>query len=163
MLICKTKQRGFRVKKYKHGLYKFNNFFSSPSLSHNNNFTIAKSEHGLLPGSELEMSKNWNSSSGRFLANSVLAPHNRKQLYIGLVVGKVLRLLVAFIDTFLHNFDIYIDGTYISYKGEVPSREKPTRNTTYTTVVRAPTMADFVVEKYNGGVEKTISIYQNIS
>ena len=27
-------------------------------------------------------------------------------------LGKVLRLLVAFIDTFLHNFDIYIDGTY---------------------------------------------------
>ena len=46
---------------------------------------------------------------------------------------------------------------YISHKGEDPSREKPTRNTPYTTVVRAPTMADFVVEKYDGGVEKTIS------
>ena len=68
MLICKTKQRGFRVKQYKHGLYKFNNFFGSPSRSHNNNFNKAKSEHGLLPGPELEMSKNWNSSSGRFLA-----------------------------------------------------------------------------------------------
>ena len=74
----------------------------------------------------------------------------------------VLRLLVAFIDTFLHNFDIYIDGTF-SHKGEDPSREKTTRNTPYRTVVRAPTMADFVVEKYDGGVEKTISIYQNIS
>ena len=69
MLICKTKQRGFRVKQYKHGLYKFNNFFGSPSRSHNNNFNKAKSEHGLLPGPELEMSKNWNSSSGRFLAS----------------------------------------------------------------------------------------------
>ena len=66
--MCKTKQRGFRVKQFKHGLYKFNNFFGSPSLSHKNNFNKAKSEHGLLPGPELEMSKNWNSSSGRFLA-----------------------------------------------------------------------------------------------
>ena len=28
------------------------------------------------------------------------------------VVDKVFRLLVALISTFIHNFDIYIDGTY---------------------------------------------------
>ena len=32
-------------------------------------------------------------------------------------VGKVLRLLVALIDTFLRNFDIYIDGIYIGGGG----------------------------------------------
>ena len=45
------------MKKYKHGLYKFNNFFGSSSLGHNNKFNKAKSEHWLLPGPELEMSK----------------------------------------------------------------------------------------------------------
>ena len=80
-------------------------------------------------------------------------------------VGKVCRWqsflpLVALISAFINNFDIYIDRTYdIGHKGEDPSGEKPTRNTPYTTVVRAPTMADFVVEKYDGGVQKTIAIY----
>ena len=49
-------------------LYKFNNFLGSPSLSHDNKITIAKSQHGLLPGPELKLSKKWNSSSDRFLA-----------------------------------------------------------------------------------------------
>ena len=38
-LICKSIQRGYSVEKYKDGLYKFNNFLGSPSLSHDNNFT----------------------------------------------------------------------------------------------------------------------------
>ena len=36
----------------------YTNFFGGPSLSHNNKINKAKSEHGLLPGPELEMSKN---------------------------------------------------------------------------------------------------------
>ena len=66
-----------------------------------------------------------------------------------------LAKLFAFCGSFLN--------LYISHKGEVLSREKPTRNTPYTTVVRAPTMADFVVEKYDGGVKKpsqSIKIYR---
>ena len=38
-LICKSKQRGFRVEKYKDGLYKLNNFLDSPNFSYDTNFT----------------------------------------------------------------------------------------------------------------------------
>ena len=52
----------------------------------------------------------------------------------------------------------------LATKTKVPPRENPTRNTPYTTVVRTPTMADFVVEKYDGGVQmpsQSIKIYRN--
>ena len=81
--------------------------------------------------------------------------NNKASPIYKVVFGSVLAKLFAFCGSFLN--------LYISHKGEVLSREKPTRNTPYTTVVRAPTMADFVVEKYDGGVKKpsqSIKIYR---
>ena len=73
------------------------------------------------PVSSIEHPKTITSSmhrvpTGKPKLNFLIFPRstNRNSLMIRrhLTLGKVLRLLVAFIDTFLHNFDIYIDGTW---------------------------------------------------
>ena len=69
-----------------------------------------------------------------------------------------------FYSQFWHLYRRYILATKTKCLPRSP-REKPTRNTPilYTTVVRAPTMANFVVEKIWWWCSNAISIHQNIS